>query len=171
MIYRFDGFELDTEACTLERRGRSIDLDAQVYEPARSERGEGRKNPLCFASTSWYEIAAGGKKLIGSAQRRWSGHFLQHGSILLEESPAALLTGKMERSPWISENQTSLSALLPSLPPLTALTDALKAGFESALDIRLILDEMTLDERTCADRLVLEKYGNPRWNRFRETGT
>src|SRR3990172_8328587 len=41
-------------------------------------------NPSCFATTSQYEITVDGKKLIGSAQRRFKNSFLQHGSIPLE---------------------------------------------------------------------------------------
>ena len=42
------------------------------------------RNPSCFATTSQYEITVDGKKLIGSAQRRFKNSFLQHGSIPLE---------------------------------------------------------------------------------------
>jgi lipoate-protein ligase A len=40
-------------------------------------------NIACFASTSRYEITFEGKKLVGSAQRRFGDAVLQHGSILL----------------------------------------------------------------------------------------
>ena len=46
------------------------------------------KDPACFSSPSWYEILANGKKIIGSAQRRVEGAFLQHGSILIDYDPA-----------------------------------------------------------------------------------
>lgn len=36
----------------------------------------------CFANTAKYEITIGGKKLIGSAQRKIGNFILQHGSIL-----------------------------------------------------------------------------------------
>ena len=38
---------------------------------------------LCFARALSYELTVGGKKLVGSAQRRWQKAVLQHGSILL----------------------------------------------------------------------------------------
>jgi lipoate-protein ligase A len=37
---------------------------------------------VCFKSAGRYEIGVGGRKLVGSAQRRSGGCFLQHGSIL-----------------------------------------------------------------------------------------
>ncbi len=45
-------------------------------------------NPSCFSSPSWYEIVVEGRKIIGSAQRRLSNAFLQHGSILLDYDQA-----------------------------------------------------------------------------------
>ena len=41
------------------------------------------QEPACFSSPSWYEILVRGRKIIGSAQRRVGGAFLQHGSILI----------------------------------------------------------------------------------------
>ena len=38
---------------------------------------------FCFARTGRYEIEIGGRKVVGSAQRRQGACFLQHGSILL----------------------------------------------------------------------------------------
>ena len=46
------------------------------------------REPACFSSPSWYEILVKGRKIIGSAQRRVGGAFLQHGSILIGYDPA-----------------------------------------------------------------------------------
>ena len=54
------------------------------------------KDPACFSSPSWYEILVNGKKIIGSAQRRIPGAFLQHGSILIAYDPvleASVISG------------------------------------------------------------------------------
>lgn len=37
----------------------------------------------CFSSSAKYEVQVNGKKLVGSAQRRFAGAVLQHGSILI----------------------------------------------------------------------------------------
>lgn len=42
------------------------------------------RRAACFASSHNHEILYGGKKLIGSAQRRIDRAFLQHGSILID---------------------------------------------------------------------------------------
>ncbi len=49
-----------------------------------SERKKGNgvmRNPLCFMSISFGEITVGGKKIVGSAQKRYRDGFLQQGSI------------------------------------------------------------------------------------------
>ncbi|MBL8993220.1 MAG: lipoate--protein ligase family protein [Spirochaetia bacterium] len=45
---------------------------------------------ICFAMTSIYEIEVGGKKLVGSAQKRGQNAFLQHGSIPVHIRPDAI---------------------------------------------------------------------------------
>lgn len=138
----------------------SLGVEAEVYAPPRSQRLERPSNSLCFASTSWYEITARGKKLIGSAQRRWTKHFLQHGSLILKKGS--------DRS-FSSENQISLDALLPLLPDDETLFAAMKGGFESALSINLEMGSLTPEEEEVSARLVKEKYGNPAWTLRRET--
>jgi lipoate-protein ligase A len=43
----------------------------------------------CFAAPAGHELCAGGRKLVGSAQRRSGGGILQHGSIRLAPDPEA----------------------------------------------------------------------------------
>ncbi len=42
-------------------------------------------SPSCFAASGRYELSVGGKKIVGSAQRRYSRSFLQQGSVLLSQ--------------------------------------------------------------------------------------
>jgi len=58
-------------------------------ESARTA-GAGRSPADCFARPSSREILVGGRKLIGSAQVRRRGAFLQHGSILIAFDPLRL---------------------------------------------------------------------------------
>lgn len=51
-------------------------------EISAGESREEMRGALCFKSAGQHEIRVGGRKLIGSAQRRRAGVFLQHGSIL-----------------------------------------------------------------------------------------
>jgi lipoyl(octanoyl) transferase len=66
---------------------------AGVSQPkmvGKAQRRSGARNPrspACFSTPNHWEITVGGKKLAGSAQRRLSGAFLQHGSILMDWDP------------------------------------------------------------------------------------
>jgi len=72
---------------------RALGIDAERTPPrARGAPGgdsSGASRPFdCFAEAAGDEICAGGRKLVGSAQRRAAGIVLQHGSIRLEpDSP------------------------------------------------------------------------------------
>ena len=46
------------------------------------------RSPACFASLNHCEITVDGKKLVGSAQKRTSKAFLQHGSLIIESDHA-----------------------------------------------------------------------------------
>ncbi|MBN1969987.1 MAG: lipoate--protein ligase family protein [Candidatus Delongbacteria bacterium] len=67
-------------------------LKRSGVEMAELERGEApdfkglykeKLSSICFSSTSTFEVVAGGKKLVGSAQKRMKGAVLQHGSMLV----------------------------------------------------------------------------------------
>jgi lipoate-protein ligase A len=66
------------------------DLGCAVEVSAGEDRSE-QKQAVCFKSAGQHEIRVEGRKLVGSAQRRGDGRFLQHGSILVGTAHAALL--------------------------------------------------------------------------------
>lgn len=140
-----------------------IGIPATVYVPPGRKRSSAAESPLCFASTSWYEIVAQDRKLVGSAQRRWVTHFLQHGSLILAKSA---IEG------WLTlDTQIALSDLVPVLPDSGKLEGALKKGMEEALSICLEPGELTDLEKETAAELAEKKYGNPAWNLHREIQT
>ena len=73
--------------------------------------GDGNKrSPACFSTSNHWEITVEGKKLAGSAQRRLSGAFLQHGSILLDRDPE--LAHSLFRYSSESEQAQGLKSLI-----------------------------------------------------------
>ena len=73
--------------------------------------GDGNKrSPACFSTSNHWEITVEGKKLAGSAQRRLSGAFLQHGSILLDWDPE--LAHSLFRYSSESEQAQGLNSLI-----------------------------------------------------------
>ncbi len=115
---------------------------------ARLERGkrEGDR-PLrgkpCFASVSRYEIEAGGRKLVGSAQRRLKKAILQHGSIPLRKGGL------------------SIADLLPSPPGNlrgTNLSDSLGREVE--------FNEVKLAIRQAFEKTFGQKFAPCSWDEF-----
>ncbi len=93
------------------------------------------KDPACFSSPSWYEIVVNGKKIVGSAQRRLSNAFLQHGSILIDYDPA--MESEVIRSKAGSACITSIEQELGRTVPVDVIKRAFRSGFETGLHVEL----------------------------------
>lgn len=102
----------------------------------------------CFSSTGRYEITHNGKKLVGSAQRRFAAGngeevALQHGSILLDSghtrivdflrSPSADQRTALRRT--LDEKTTDLSSILRRTVPFEEAAEAVVFGFKKAWGI------------------------------------
>jgi len=147
---------------------KEIGLEAALHAPPRKTPLEA-KNTLCFDAVSWYEITAQGKKLIGSAQRRWKKHFLQHGSFIIKQGEWVKNQAEVFSSKLISENQITLAELMVSPPDHETLIHAIKTGFEKALGITLKPGELSDEERRLAQQCLQEKYARRAWNLYRDT--
>jgi len=96
----------------------------------------------CFTSSARYEIEHKGKKLVGSAQRRFSDGeheaILQHGSILCGPAHRRLADLLTVQDPAVldqlrsdlQEKTTDLSEIVGHEADLDALGDCLREGFE-----------------------------------------
>lgn len=119
----------------------------------------------CFEVPSAYEIVAGDKKLIGSAQTRPNGRVLQHGSLPLsgdigrvveylwfqtDEDRAALAAHLRERA-------TTLSAALGRDVSFEEVASAMARGFSAALYLTLVPGEPTEAEMAAARERMREK--------------
>jgi len=111
------------------------------------------RNPSCFSSASDYEITVKGKKLIGSAQRRWSDGFLQHGSFLLDDDylqVVELLKQPVEsRKKMLSylENHTIyLSKLVPNVPCFDEILKIMIEAWQKHFNVNVSLGKFTNSE-------------------------
>jgi len=119
---------------------------------------------FCFARTGSYEIEVGGKKLVGSAQRRQARAFLQHGSVLLGadvERIRLLFPG--EGDPLAG--MTTLEAELGRRPTFDETVAALVAGFREACGLTLAPGGLHPQERQLMEQLMREKYATEAWTR------
>jgi lipoate-protein ligase A len=117
---------------------------------------------FCFARTGVFEIEVGGRKLVGSAQRRQGDSFLQHGAVLLgidEARVRALFP--TTRDPLAS--LTTLEAVLGRRPSFDEVADALTAAFEREHGLDLRPGGLTDQETERVATLVSERYASPDW--------
>jgi len=84
----------------------------------------------CFASPAGGEVVVGGRKLVGSAQVRDRGAFLQHGSILLEDGQDVV--SRVTRGVAPPVLATSLGVLLRRSVTFAEVSDAVVATAKSA---------------------------------------
>jgi lipoate-protein ligase A len=123
---------------------------------------------VCFSAPSQYELVVEGRKIVGSAQKRHSQAFLQHGSIPVEmdvellgrvlkvsaDGPASDSLGTVG---WL--NQWSSRPL-----SVEEVEIRLAEQFAKHLGIAWIPSGPSEHELREAERLRLEKFGNVSWN-------
>jgi len=151
-----------------------LGIQAQVFGLASRKKQvqSSERSASCFASAMGFEIGFKGKKLIGSAQRRWREGFLQHGSILCQFDPGQLFnllkfSDKHERNQALAHTTqavTSLSSILPDQPDIHHIKEGLIQGFEEALKIRLTPSQLSPFEQNLVQTLAHKKYGTDAWN-------
>jgi len=110
---------------------RALGVPADIVAAPRVK---GPAPAFCFARTGRYEIEIGGRKLVGSAQRRTAGAYLQQGSILLGDGHLRiadyLAIGADARERVRDALRLAAGSAAPWLgtaPPLARFADALKA--------------------------------------------
>ncbi len=134
---------------------------------------------VCFETPSAYEITAGGRKLMGSAQSRRANYVLQHGSLPLVGDITRLidvLALPPEQAATLrAELRTRACTLAQALgvddsservafDPVAA---AMRRGFETALQLDLQAGALTMDEVRRAAVLIRTQFGSDTWNRQR----
>ncbi|MCY3810039.1 MAG: lipoate--protein ligase family protein [Gemmatimonadetes bacterium] len=143
-----------------------LGVAAELARPAALPPGAG----VCFADSAEGEVVAAGRKLVGSAQRRVGGAFLQHGSLLLDDDQGALLASAgagEDPGAEAGSGPATLADLLGAAPPWSALTTALADGFAAMLGGSWRRAAMTPAEVALSDRLMA-RYDSREWTRRRE---
>jgi lipoate-protein ligase A len=125
-------------------------------------RGDEPQPAFCFARTGSCEIELGGRKVVGSAQRRYGPSFLQHGSVLLAID-APRLREVFPTTPDPLASLTTLEAALGHRPKFDDVAAALAAAFEREHGLDLRPDGLTAEETAAVERLAREKYATPEW--------
>jgi len=138
---------------------RGLEALGAAAEMVPTGRGLGRDPAFCFARTGAFEIEVGGKKLVGSAQRRQGTSFLQHGAILLAvDAPRLGALFPTTRDPLAS--LTTLEAATGRRPTFEEVAAALRTAFEVEHGLRLVPGGLTDEETARVERLVSDRYGS-----------
>ena len=109
-------------------------------------RSDREQSGMCFHESTPLDVAWGGRKGVGSAQRRRGGRVLHHGSIKLGSTP---LEGDI----------ATLEECLPASNPIGALVPVLLQAIETSFEVCLERGEATSSERSAAQRLG-ERYAS-----------
>jgi lipoate-protein ligase A len=146
-------------AAALVRGLRDLGAPAEMVPVPRAA---GPTPAFCFARTGRYEIEVDGRKLVGSAQRRQAGSFLQHGAVLLGvDEPRLRALFPTTRDPL--STMTTLEAALGRRPSFDDVAAALGTAFEAEHGIVLRPGGLTPAERGRVEALVGDRYGTPGW--------
>ncbi len=132
-----------------------VGVEAELTRSKRTgAMGGGAGSGACFQSAARSEVTVGGKKIVGSAQRRFKGAFLQHGSILFdvdrELTEKVFGPGLYESISWVSRF-SSVSKM--------ELKEVLTRKIVEILGVSMLGRESLFEsESLLRDRLIREKY-------------
>lgn len=132
-------------------------------EFAKTKRGSYSRSPLCFQSRSYGELSCSGRKLAGSAQKRWYDGFLQQGSIPfsinLKELKSIFISEQLIEDKSLANEEIPFHAF--SIKPLKS---AIKEAFQKVFEIEFMLSKPTPYEAELTQDLLIKKYLQAKWN-------
>jgi lipoate-protein ligase A len=135
-----------TISAALSAALRSLGVEAEVSRGREIARLKGI-TPPCLSSVARSELAVGGKKIAGSAQRKTASAFLQHGSILV--SPGSERIVKYLRGSWgsLEGRVTSISGELGRAVDHVSLRRRVAAAFSDMFNIEWVPLRLSESER------------------------
>lgn len=151
----------------LSRVGVEVDLE-RMPNPA-SKRLDTRYP--CFAAAGRYELVSGGRKVVGSAQRRRRGWLMQHGSILVGPRHLRLLRYLPAADPEagvraLEAATTDCSALLGRRVTPEEMAVPFAEGFAEGLGIGLEPATLTARERERSALLRERRFACREWTLY-----
>ncbi|MFZ5907779.1 MAG: lipoate--protein ligase family protein [Nitrospirota bacterium] len=162
----FDSYEKISKAFSLafERIGIITETKLRRQPSGETEPGNRLRTPLCFHSISYGEILYQGKKIIGSAQRRWQDGLLQQGSIparIAYDEAALIFRCNSPKS--LHAAMCGLREIVPSLKT-EEFRNTLRSAFEEVFAIQFKRATPSTEENRLAEELEAQKYSTHQWN-------
>jgi lipoate-protein ligase A len=118
-------------------------------------------SPLCFQSSSFAEVRVDGRKIVGSAQKRWRDGLLQQGTIPYfgDDREILRIFGIQGQTPM--KNRTAgLKEIVPYLDE-AVFKRIVAASFEETFSVRFVLTQPSPAELSLARDLEERKYLQP----------
>ncbi len=109
---------------------------------------------FCFNNPTKYDLLIAGKKVCGSAQRRYRDIILQQGSLILS-TPG---------DPAYWQQASGLEEVLRQKISLAQISTAFQQSFASELKLNFVPGNLTAAELLLARQLAAEKYTQDSWN-------
>lgn len=125
----------------------------------------------CFAFPARDEIEIGGKKIVGSAQKRTGATFLQHGSIPLEKDEALLAAVSRPGESEEGLGMTSLAEALGRPVDFDGAVGAFVQGFADFFGVSFERFTLAPADEEAARALQSSKYASDDWTFRRIAGS
>jgi lipoate-protein ligase A len=144
--------------CALRRLG-------VVADVASSRDSSGGMALPCFTTAARDEILIGGKKVVGSAQRRTRDAVLQHGAILVQRDQtelASLVAGDDDSRALrngLAGVTVGLEEVLGRRVAFEEVASALAAGAEEVLKVTVVDGNLTEEELLAVERIMTGARG------------
>ena len=124
-------------------------------------------SPFCFSAVARHELLVDGKKVVGSAQRRFPTALLQQGAILLDFDPSSLLAllrpDQREAAAGSLAAIGSLREALGSRPDRQDVAAAIREGFSREMGMEFAEGALEPEELKLAGHLAASRYGSEDW--------
>lgn len=140
---------------------KKMGLRARLAGPAPSSYSRG--NMPCFAYPARDEIEIDGRKIVGSAQKRVGGRFLQHGSIPLQGDDGLLDRLALSGDEGSGLRLISLSEALGKMVDAEWAVERLSAGLAEYFAIKLEPLTFNSADEEAVQRIQDERYSSEAW--------
>ena len=147
---------------------KKMELRARLAGPPPSSYTKG--NMPCFAYPARDEIEIDGRKIVGSAQKRMGGWFLQHGSIPLQDDEGLLSRISRVQEEDTNLKRTSLSEALGREVDREWAVRCLAEGLAEHFAVRFKPLTLTAAAEEKIRRIQETRYENESWTLRSPTG-
>ena len=148
---------------------KKMGLQTRLAGPPPSSYSRG--NMPCFAYPARDEIEIDGRKIVGSAQKRVGGRFLQHGSIPLQGDEGLLDRVSLCPASSSGANKVSVSEALGREVDSEWAVERLVNGLAEYFQVRFEPLVLETADKEAEERIQEQRYANEAWTMGRAEAT